>query len=591
MKAGEAMEALTIVLFERIGMLLIFAFMMTRIPSFRYLLDRDVTSKTIMYHSIIFGIFGIAGAQAGVVISDESIVSNLWIFHLEDGETLVGSALVAIVISGLLGGPYVGFGAGSIVAIYFWFLGGEMVLANSLVNPISGLLAGFTARFFSQERVIAPAKALFIGMFTPILHMSLLLIFTSTPDKSIELVNTIGIPLVITQSIAIAIFTAMIRVALNEKEQEAALETKRALKIAEEALPYLRKGFHYETATKIAQLLQNELRLPAVSLTDKEKVLAHSGLGVDHHHLDQPVQTQLALQALQTGDIQIAYDETQCMKVDCPLQSAIIVPIRQSGEVTGLIYLYFKRSQQIRAIEVALAQGIGKLISNQLDVVAAEKMKALVQEAKLRNLQAQINPHFLFNTLNSIASLVRIQPDQARHLIVQLGYFMRTNLKLTSASLISLDQELKHLNAYLEIIRCRFSDQLVIRFDVENGICSANIPPFTLQPLVENCINHGLKDVSSGGMIQVNVKQINDQTSIVIRDNGVGIPSSVLKKLGKPIHSEQGNGVGIYNVNQRLISLLGENACLYFKTDSSNGTTVSFTIPNAENEGRLQNEA
>jgi two-component system sensor histidine kinase LytS len=585
------MEALTVILFERIGMLLVFAFMLTRIPTFRYLLDRDLGIKTTIYHSIIFGILGIAGAQAGVVITGGELSSRFWVLELQDGETLVGSTLVAIVISGLLGGPYVGLGTGSIVAVYFYFLGGETLLADSIANVMSGVLAGFTARFFSQERVIAPSKALFIGMFMPILHMTLLLVFTSTPEETIELVNTIGIPLVVTNSVAIMIFTAMIRVALSEKEQEAALETKRALKIAEEALPYLRQGLHVETAVEIADLLQKELKIPAVGLTDRELVLAHSGVGADHHRSGQPIQTHLSQFALESGEIQIAYEplHIQCQNPKCPLQAAIIVPIRQSGEVTGLIKLYFRRSQQIRAVEIALAGGIGKLISNQLDVVAAEKMKSLVQEAELRNLQAQINPHFLFNTLHIIATLIRTDPTQARHLIVQLSYFMRTNLKLTSSSLIPLEQELKHLLSYLEIMKIRFSDQLQIQYEVDERVGSVLIPPFALQPLVENCIQHGLKDVSSGGKVSISIIQKEDKVLIKIEDNGVGIPSTVLKRLGnQPIQSDSGNGIGIYNVNQRLKSLLGEAAGLNFFNQTTGGSLISFTIP--DTFSRKENE-
>ncbi|MCF6094977.1 histidine kinase [Microaerobacter geothermalis] len=576
------MEALTVTLFERIGLWLVFAFMMTRIPSFRYLLDRELDLKTILLHSMIFGIFGIAGAQAGITIADGEIISKLLIFRLEEGETLVGSTLVAVVIAGLMGGPLVGLGSGFIVAGYLYFLGGEGVIANTLVHPLSGLFAGFTARFFSQERVIAPAKALFIGMFTPILHMALILIFTSNPDDTIQLVNTIGLPLVITNSVAIAIFTAMIQVALNEKEQEAALETKRALKIAEEALPHLRQGYNFQTAMKIAQLLRNELKIAAVSLTNKKEVLAHIGLGADHHQQGEPLKTFLSDKALETGEIQIAYDREQihCQYLECQLQAAIIVPIRQSGEVAGLIKLYFRRSQQIRAVEIALAQGLGKLISNQLDVVAAEKMKALIQEAELRNLQAQINPHFLFNTLHSIATLIRVNPTLARHLIVQLGFFMRSNLKLTSTSFIRLEQELKQLHAYLEIMKVRFSDKLKVNYLIADGLEEVLIPPFTLQPLVENSIQHGLRDMECGGEIQIHLKRMENVVQIEICDNGTGIPEHLLKQLGKhPLDSKKGSGIGLYNVNQRLTSLLGEKASLHFRNVPSGGCSVSFQIP------------
>ncbi|HET7578624.1 MAG TPA: LytS/YhcK type 5TM receptor domain-containing protein [Bacillales bacterium] len=580
------MEQLTLILFERIGMLLIFAFMLTRIPSFRHLLDRELGVKTILYHSIFFGIFGIAAAQAGVVLSDGEITSHLWTFELADGQTLVGSTLVAIVIAGLLGGPYVGLGAGLIAAAYLQFLGGDTMIANGITNLLAGLLAGYTARFFSQERVIAPEKALFIGMFTPILHMCLLLVFAGDPDEAIQLVNRIGLPLVITNSVAIAIFTAMIRVALNEQEQAAALETERALKIAEKALPHLKKGFNFESARKMAELLHGELKIAAVSLTNKKMVLSHVGSGADHHQRGEPLQTILSEKALSTGDIQIAYEHSQiqCSHERCPLQAAIIVPIRQSGEVAGLIKLYFRRSQQIRAVEIALAQGLGKLISHQLDVVAAENMKTLIQDAELRNLQAQINPHFLFNTLHSIDVLIRVNPKLARHLIVQLGYFMRSNLSLTSASFIPLEKEINHLRAYLEIVKVRFSDQLEVDFNLEDGLCETMIPPFTLQPLVENSIKHGLKNVEAGGRVEINLRKIGDQVRVAIKDNGSGIPESSLHKLGKqPLYQEENrekeNGTGIYNVNQRLVGLLGSEARLSFENRYEGGCMVFFQIP------------
>lgn len=578
------METLTIVLFERIGLLLLFAFMMSRIPSFKYLLDRELKGKTVFYHSLIFGIFGIAAAQAGVLLSDGTVYTHLWITSIPDGYILVGSSLVAIVIAGLFGGPIVGMGAGLVVATYMFYLGGEGVVANILVHPIAGLLAGYTARFFSKERVIAPEKALFIGMFTPILHMCFLLIFTSDPDQSIKLVNTIGIPLVLTNSVAIAVFTIMIQVVLREKEQEAAIETRRALKIADLALPFLKEGLNMKSSTSIAKLLLKELNVAAVSLTDTKRVLAHVGYGSDHHVPGQPIQTKISGKAIESGEIQVAYqrEEIKCETLHCPLQAAIIVPFLQSGEVHGLIKIYFKRPQQIRAVEIALAQGLGRLISNQLDILEIEKMKDLIQEAELRNLQAQINPHFLFNTMNSIDSLIRVNPELARHLIVQLSIFMRFNLKLASVPLIPLEKEIQHVKAYLEIVKVRFSDQLKIAYHVPGNIEKVKIPPFTIQPLVENCLVHGLKDVERNGTISVCITRNEDNVEVRVEDNGRGLPWGLLHRLGRESLSvESGNGTGIYNVNQRLISLLGLDAQLYFENLKTGGCSIRFYLPNA----------
>lgn len=571
-----------LIFFERISLLLILAFMLTRISQFRVLLDREVGRKTIGLHALIFGLFGIAAAQAGVVVEGDTYASHFWVLTLEADQMLIGSSLVAVVIAGLLGGPLVGMGAGVVVGLYLLMLGGMGKEANMLSNPLTGLLAGLTARFFSEERIIAPAKALFIGIFPPILQMGLLLIFTDQPEQMVELVNRFGPSLLVTNSVAIALFTAMIRSAMHEQEQEAALAAGQALTIAEKALPYLENDSPTERARGIAELLYRELGVGAVSVTDREAVLAHIGLGDDHHRHGDPLKTRLAREAIRQGKLFVAHsrEEIRCSHPNCPLQAAIIVPFFQAGEVIGLMKLYFAKAHQLRAVQVALAQGLGKLISNQLNAVAAEKLQRLIRDTELRNLQAQINPHFLFNTLHLIATLIRVDPPLARHITVQLGNYMRFNLRLADASLIRLEQEWEHLNAYLEIIRARFAERLTVDARMEEGTGQAWLPPSSIQPLVENSIMHGLRNVSSGGKVEIDVTREGDWVKVAVRDNGAGFPKKLSEEVGQvPLAGGNGGGIGLYNVNQRLIGLLGESSRLHIRNLPSGGSEVWFRIP------------
>jgi len=581
------MAALTLTFFERIGLLLVLAFMLTRLSQFRALLDREVDRKTVVLHAFIFGLFGIAAAQAGVVVEGGTYSSHFWVWSLEADQMLVGSSLVAVVIAGLLGGPLVGLGAGLVVGIYLFALGGMGKEAHCLANSLTGLLAGLTARFFSEERIIAPAKALFIGIFPPILQMGLLLVFTQQPEEMVVLVNQFGPSMVVTNSVAIAVFTAMIRSAVNEQEQEAALAAGKALTIAEKALPYLENDSLAEQARGIAELLYRELGVGAVSVTDREAVLAHIGLGDDHHRQGDPLKTHLAREAIRQGKVFVtrSRDEIRCSHPDCPLQAAIIVPLFQSGEVIGLMKLYFAKAHQLRAVQVALAQGLGKLISNQLNVVAAEKLQRLIRDAELRNLQAQIHPHFLFNTLHLIATLIRVDPPLARHITVQLGNYMRFNLRLADASLIRLEQEWEHLNAYLEIIRARFGERLTVVCRLADGAGRAWLPPSSIQPLVENCIMHGLRNVASGGKIEIDVTKEDNWVTVSVRDNGCGFPKKMLEQVGQvPLPGGKGGGIGLYNVNQRLIGLLGESSRLHIRNLPTGGSEVWFRIPLHEEE-------
>lgn len=580
------MIELTIVLFQRIGLLLLMAFILTRIPRFRSLLDKDITLRTVIHHSLIFGLISIIGAHAGVVMIGDELIMQAWIMNVAEDEVLIGFSIVVVMIAGLLGGPFVGLGSGMVAGLYIIFLGGGGWIANSLINPLAGLLTGWAGQFFSDDRVMSPNKALFIGIFPPVLHMGLLLIMLPDQQIGVQIVNTIGIPLVVTNSIALTIFTMMIRLALNETEQEAALETNRALTIAEKALPLLSEVPGTMNAGKMAKLLFHELDIAAISITNRTTVLSHVGLGDDHHRPGEPLKMRLSRKAVKDGKIQIAYNQSdiQCGVDNCKLKTAIMVPIYRSGEVIGLINLYYRHSQQITAVEITLAKGLGTIISNQISGLEAEKMKKLLKEAEMRNLQAQINPHFLFNTFHLIHSLLRVNAEKARHILLQLSQFMRANLKIASESLVPLHKELEHLQAYLEIVQARFPDQITTSIHVDDHLLNIEIPPATLQPLVENSIQHGLSLATTKGLLTINIRKAVNNVSIELLDNGKGFEESLLPLLGKePIHQHEnnGNGIALYNINQRLTSLLGEESELRIQ-NTDHGSMVQFKLPNRD---------
>ncbi len=484
------MKDLTIILLERIGLLLVIAFVLTRIPNFRSLLYREYDMRMTIIHACVFGVFAIASSHFGIVLSDGEVINQGFVWAVGPDQMVVSLSLIAIVIAGLLGGPVVGLGAGIIAAIHLVFLGGIGWFANMLVNPLTGLLAGLTGRFFSKARVISPIQALFIGVFPPILQMQLLIVLYPQNENIIQFVNLTGLPLVLSNSIAIAVFTAMIGIVLNEQENEAALATKQALTIAEEALPFLKSGSLSDHAEGIANLLYERSGVAAISVTSRDKVLAFKGIGDDHHQIGHKIITPLSKEALDTKEIQIAYSKTDiaCQNPECPLEAAIIIPVTEANDTISLIKFYFRKSQHIRPVEKVLAQGIGDLISNQLKAIASENLKANIRDAELRNLQAQINPHFLFNTLHLIATLFRVDPKRARHITIQLANFMRFNLGIASESLILLERECEHVKAYIEIIQARFSNRLQINFEQERTVSKVLIPPSTIQPLVENSI-------------------------------------------------------------------------------------------------------
>lgn len=575
------MQALTLQLFERMGILLILTFILTRIPLFRQLLDRrKMSARRIAAYSCLFGLFGILGTYAGVVVEAGASGSFFWLQPLGPNQALAHSALVGVVIGGLMGGRLVGIGGGLLTGAHLFYIGGFAGLAGAVTAPITGVLAGSVAKFFAQERVISPAKALFIGMFAPILLMGAILIFSNEPGKAIALVDEIGLPMVLTNSVSIAIFATMLHVALREEERAAAYETEKALHIAEAALPHLKQGLTYRTAQAVAALLLRELKATAVALTDTERVLAHAGTGNAAVKPGEPIGSASAQAVIATGKLRIVAQPEDIQPRHPALGAAIIVPMMEGAKAVGAIQLYFKRPDDIRRVEIVMAEGLGQLISYQLGATAHEKMTSLMKEAELKLLQAQINPHFLFNTLNAIHALIRTDPSLAREATLQLGNFMRLNVKVMASRRTTVREEMELLKAYLAIIQIRFEGQFTFGSLIDAGLEELLIPPATLQMLVENSIKHGLRNRVSGGVIRLELKRAGTSAVVRLEDNGTGISPDMLASLGEqPVKSGEGTGIGIYNINQRLISMFGREAKLVFDNLAEGGCRITFRIP------------
>lgn len=223
---------------------------------------------------------------------------------------------------------------------------------------------------------------------------------------------------------------------------------------------------------------------------------------------------------------------------------------------------------------------MSSLLSNQLEIAETDHAYQLAKEAEIKALQAQINPHFLFNSMNIIVSLIRTDPDRARKLLTSLSYFLRQNVTGTTASQITLEQELLHVKAYLEITEARFIDRLTILYDVDEHLLNEKIPPFTLQPIVENAIHHGIKDMENNSVVKMTVRDFDAEIEIIVKDNGKGILPERLAVLGTmPLESESGTGVGLFNINSRLLMTFGDQAGLKIVSKENEGTAISFRIP------------
>ncbi|OPX90376.1 MAG: Sensor histidine kinase YehU [Pelotomaculum sp. PtaB.Bin013] len=202
---------------------------------------------------------------------------------------------------------------------------------------------------------------------------------------------------------------------------------------------------------------------------------------------------------------------------------------------------------------------------------------ARIKKVELDFLHAQINPHFLFNTLNTIVSYTRTNPETARRLLIRLASFFRHALK-RHGHFNSLKEEIEYINTYLVLEKARFREKLVIQRDIDPELLNYRVPALTLQPIVENAIKHGIQPKIGAGTVHIKVKASGDEMLFVISDDGVGMNKDDLKNIMLPGFGS-GNGIGLSNVHERLISLFGKNYGLRIESSENKGTTVCFRVP------------
>jgi len=203
--------------------------------------------------------------------------------------------------------------------------------------------------------------------------------------------------------------------------------------------------------------------------------------------------------------------------------------------------------------------------------LAQSSLKTQLADAQLRALKMQLHPHFLFNTLHSISSLVLEDPPKANSMIAQLGDFLRLTLENSDQQLVTLKQETEFLRCYLEIEQVRFGDRLTVAFELEPQTLSAQVPHLILQPVVENAIQHAIAPHAKRGHINIEAKRLNTLLQLEIRDNGPGIPSNG--------DLPAKNGVGLNNVRTRLHQIYGSNFRFDLTNAGGGGLTVVIEIP------------
>lgn len=570
-------------MFEKVGIIVIVAFLLSKMKSFRQIVQTNHSTNEKLKLILLFGAFGVISNYTGIEVYSNTIGRAEWLSEIDQESALANTRVMGIVIGGLLGGPSVGIGAGLIAGLHRYTLGGFTAFSCSVSTILAGILAGYIGNKRKKHgKSITPLFTAMVGMTLEAVQMLIILVTAKPFEEALHLVQLISIPMIFVNGLGTLLFVYILQTIKQDEERARAKQTNLAFHIADRTLPYFRQGLNSHSCKAISEIMLKLTDADAVAVTDNCQVLAHIGAASDHHIPKSNPLTGLTYRVLENRNISLARtkQEIACPHKDCPLEAAIVLPLKVKDKMVGTLKMYYTQADKLDQIQQQLAEGLANLFSTQLELAEAEQQAELLKDAEIKALQAQIHPHFLFNSINTISALCRTDPEKARHLLLSLGSFFRGNLQGARQMFIPLEKEIENVKAYLSLEQTRFPGKYFIDFIIEPNLEKEWIPPFTLQPLVENAIHYGFPKSKKEAKVTIKVYTDKDYLHIDVIDNGKGISPERMKLLGQQVvSSNKGNGTAIYNINERLKGIYNGKASLTINSEEHKGTNIIMRIP------------
>lgn len=552
---------LVLQLLQQMCIYLVIAYLLSKTPIVIPLMQVTVHLPHKLVCYCIFSLFCIMGSYFGL--------------HIED--TIANTRAIGAILGGLLGGPMVGLLVGITGGIHRYTLGGitaeSCMLSTILTGLISGLLHYGLMKKGRVDLIYNPLLVGVLGLLVESLEMIMVLLISRPFDVVLHAVKSIAAPMIVANSIGAAMF---MRILLDRRaifERYTSAFSAKALKIAASTEGLLRDGFNQRNSTKVAQIIYQELDIGAVSITDREKILAFIGVGDDHHLPGTPITSNITLEAIEQNDVKYldgVHQPYQCsINKYCRLGSTLVIPLRgENNTVVGTIKLYEAKNTLFSSINRTLGEGIASLLSAQILAGQNEHYKQLLSKTEIKLLHAQVNPHFLFNALNTLLAVIRRDKQQASQLVQNLSTFFRKNLKRTD-EIVTLKDEIEHVNAYLQIEKMRFMEQLTVEIAIPPHLESAQLPAFSLQPIVENAIKHGTSQLIGKGKVAIYAYEQNQTLVLEVMDNAGNYCEN--KKDTK--------GLGLNLVDKRINIRYGEQYGIKIECEPDTYTKVVLTLP------------
>lgn len=558
------MFELTSRLLNNLGYIIALAFFFTKFKRARNIFTKkEYTKLDIILLSIFFSFLSIIGTYTGIYYRG----------------AIVNTRNIGVAVAGIIGGPQVGIITGCIAGIHRFFI--DTQSPTTIACGISSIIGGFiTTLFFRKTNEKNCYIYGFISGFL-IENLSMILILLSgfflyNFNIAIDIVKNIYFPMIIANALGVSIVIIIIEDLISEKEILAGKQAKLALEIANKSLPYIRKG---NSLNEVCKIILEALEAKVVIITDDKNIIASSVISDEYVLNHSKIKSTATKQVLKTGEFLIlGKDEDDLVDfqyISENIKSCIILPLfQEERKISGTLKLYFDTTKSATARKQYLAEGLSMLISTQIELSNIENFKSMAKEAELKALQTQINPHFLFNALHTISSFVRIEPNKAREIIINLSTYLRYNLENFS-KLLPLHEELQQVEAYINIEKARFGNKIKTIYNIPESSLTLQLPSLIIQPLVENSIKHGILKRREGGTVTISVIEKEKDYNIIIEDDGIGIDQSIIDGIDDKIEKN----IGLKNVHNRLKILYGKGLNI---EKLEKGTRISFNINKEE---------
>ena len=343
--------------------------------------------------------------------------------------------------------------------------------------------------------------------------------------------------------------------------------TYQTLHLASRAAKHLRGGIAQGDAIRAGRHLRALLGCESLALVDPAGTVT-----VEGDDAVRAVAGRLAAEARASGRPQVQ----RRIPIGDGETDAVAAPILASGVPAGAIVAF---AAPVRAGLVRATGEVADWVAAQVELGELDASRAALAEAEVRALRAQISPHFIYNSLNAIASFINTDPEKARELVLEFADFTRYSFR-RHGDFTTVAEELRSIDSYLELERARFGDRLRVTLQVAPEVLSTVVPFLSIQPLVENAVRHGLEGKEGGGRITIEASDLGAFAEISVEDDGVGIDPAVLERAlagGAP-----GEHVGLRNVDARLRQVYGDEHGLVVETNVGAGTLVRMRVPKSQ---------